>query len=81
MHDEENKKTTLIVDLADILKHKRRKEDELEFYQKELKKLQFRMSMVQREIGLTETIINMIEKENVVDLVDIMKQRRDLRDD
>lgn len=72
----ENKKTTLIVDLADILKHKRRKEEELEFYQKELKKLHFRMSMVQREIGLTESIISMIETENVVDLVDLMKEKR-----
>lgn len=76
MYDDGHKKTTLIVDLADILKHKRRKEDELKFYQQELKKLQFRMTMVQQEIGLTETIIQMIETEKVVDLVDLMKSKR-----
>ena len=81
MYDDGHKKTTLIVDLADILKHKRRKEDELKFYQQELKKLQFRMTMVQQEIGLTETIIQMIETEKVVDLVDLMKSKRTPLDD
>lgn len=66
----------LIVDISEIFAHKAKKEDELRFYQAELEKLQFRMSMVQQEISVTETIINMIEEEKVVDLIDLMAERR-----
>ena len=68
--------TGLIVDITEIFAHKTKKEEELRFYQKELEKLQFRMSMVQREIDVTETIIGMIEEEKVVDLIDLMAERR-----
>ena len=78
MQPDDNTKKTLIVDLADIFEHKKRKEEELEFYQKELVKLYLRMSMVKSEISVTETIINMIENEQVVDLREmIMKKRFD----
>lgn len=66
----------LIVDIRDIFKHKKRKEDELRFYQAELEKLQFKMSMVQREIDVTSTIISMIEEEKVIDLIDLMAEKR-----
>lgn len=67
----------LIVDLSEIFQHKAKKEKELEFYKKELEKLQFRMSLVQQEIGLTQVIIDMIEKEKVVDLIELMKNNHD----
>lgn len=70
----EKPQTSLIIDLSEIFQHKQRKEAELEFYRKELEKLQFKMLMVREEIKVTETIIDMIEMEKVVDLVEQMKK-------
>jgi len=41
------------------------KEKELEFYQKTLKELLFKMSVIQQEIKLTNTIIDIIKSEKV----------------
>lgn len=57
-----------IIMLTDVLEQKVRKEKELEYYQKELEKLQQKMFFVQKDIDVTNLIIDMIEKENVVDL-------------
>jgi|GEM_PF-6520351 hydroxymethylpyrimidine/phosphomethylpyrimidine kinase len=70
----EKPQTSLIIDITEIFQHKQRKEKELEFYRKELEKLQFKMYMVSQEIKVTETIIGMIETEKVVDLVEQMKK-------
>lgn len=71
----DNNKNKLIVDLSEIFEHKQKKQKELQFYQKELEKLQFKMSLVSREIALTQDIINLIEQEKVVDLVDMMQEK------
>ena len=55
--------------LTDFIEQKLRKEKELEFYQKELEKLQEKMYWVKRDIDLTNTIIRVIKDETVVDLV------------
>ena len=55
----------LINDLLDI---KARKLKELEFYNQQLKELQLKMVFIQQEIGLTNKIIDMIEKETVIDI-------------
>lgn len=61
--------TGKILLLSDIIEQKVRKEKELEFYQKELEKLQEKMYWVKREIDLTTTIIHVIQEEKVRDLV------------
>ena len=71
----DDNKNKLIVDLSEIFEHKQKKQKELQFYQKELEKLQFKMSLVSREISLTQDIINLIEQEKVVDLVDMMQEK------
>lgn len=58
-----------IIHIADLIDEKLRKEKELEFYEEELKKLLFRMSMVRQEISLTETIIKMIQQEEIPNLL------------
>ena len=55
----------LINDLLDI---RARKLKELEFYNQQLKDLQLKMVFIQQEIGLTNKIIDMIEKETVIDI-------------
>lgn len=57
-----------IILIQDLIDSKLRKEQELEFYQKELEKLQQKMWFVQKEIQLTVTIIDIIETEKVIDI-------------
>ena len=54
--------------LTDIIDHKLRKEKELEFYQKELEKLEQKMMFLRKDIEITNLCINIIEKEKVVDI-------------
>lgn len=70
---------SLIVDITDIYEQRDRKEKELQFYQEELEKLMTKMGMIQREIGVTETIIKMIEKEQIYDLKEAIEEKRKLK--
>lgn len=71
-------KSRLIIDITDIYEQRDRKKQELEFYNQELQKLISRMGMIQHEIGVTETIIKMIENEQVMDLQEAIKEKRRL---
>jgi len=62
-----------IILLTDILEQRLRKEQELEFYQKELEKLQSKMMGLRREIDLTNTIIDIITTETVIQVNDPTK--------
>ena len=61
--------------LSDIIESKVRKERELDLYQKELEKLQEKMYWLRREIGLNETIIDIIKKDNVIDFKEQMEKK------
>lgn len=65
-----------IINISDLYDEKDRKEKELQFYTKELDKLMLRLGMLQHEIGVTETIINMIEGEYLVDLKKAINARQ-----
>ena len=58
-----------IIQIADLINDKLRKEQELEFYEVELKKLLLRMQFVRQEINLTNTIIDMIQNEEIPDIL------------
>lgn len=55
----------LISDLMDI---RARKLKELEFYNEQLNELKLKMVFIQQEITLTNKIIDMIEKETIIDI-------------
>ena len=55
----------LIKDLIDL---RARKKTELEYYNRQLKELKTKMLWIQKEIDLTNDIIDMIEREKVLDL-------------
>jgi len=63
--------------LSEVLEQKIRKEQELEYYQKELEKLQQKMFFIKKDIDITNLIIDMIEKENVVDLKQNLLEKKD----
>ena len=63
--------------LADVMEARVRKEKELEFYQKELEKLQEKMFFIRKDIDITNLIIDMIEKENVIDIRQRLLEKKD----
>ena len=61
--------------ITDIIEQKVRKEKELQYYQEELEKLKQKMWFIQKDIDVTNIIINMIETEKVVDLKEQMETK------
>ena len=57
-----------LIQITDILETKIRKEKELAYYQEELEKLKQKMFFIQKDIDITNIIIDMIEKEKVYDV-------------
>ena len=70
-----NTNTTVIVDLTEIYEIRDRKERELAYYTKQLEELHTRMGFIQQEIKVTNTIIDMIEDERVLDIKEHMLRR------
>jgi hypothetical protein len=64
-----------LIIISDLLDTKARKEKELAFYNEQLKELQAKMYWVKKEIDLTTDIIDMIEKEKVMDIQKWIKDR------
>mgnify|MGYP001220748188 FL=1 len=62
-------KESKIIQIADLIEEKVRKESELAFYEEEMQKLQFRMGLIRHEIGLTETIIRIIQNKEIPDIL------------
>lgn len=54
--------------MSDLLDIRSRKLKELEFYNQQLKELQLKMVFIQQEINLTNKILDMIQKETVIDI-------------
>lgn len=66
-----------LIHITDILETKLRKEQELEYYQKELEKLQQKMFFLKKDIDITNLIIDMIEQEKVYDVKQNMLGKSD----
>ena len=72
MTEEHQRKVIL---LTDIIDQKVRKEKELEFYQTELVELTRKINYLQKEVNLTNLIIDLIQGERILD----MKEHIDAR--
>jgi hypothetical protein len=66
-----------LIQITDILETKLRKEQELEYYQAELDKLQQKMFFLRKDIEITNLIIDMIEQEKIYDVRQQMLEKRD----
>ena len=66
----------LIINLQEVYEIRNRKERELDYYNKELEKLQREMAFIKQEINLTNTIIDIIETEKVVDLREYVEKKK-----
>ena len=61
--------------ISEFIEQKLRKEQELEFYLKELEELQRKIGYLRQEVSLTNTIIGMIKTEQVYDIKENMIER------
>jgi hypothetical protein len=57
-----------IILLQDLIDQKRRKEKEIVQYQEHLKALKVKLDYLRREIALTERIISMVKKEEIIEI-------------
>lgn len=63
----------LIIDITEIYELRDRKKLELEYYNRQLQELQHKMQVIRREIDLTYMIIQMVEKEEVVEFATLKR--------
>jgi hypothetical protein len=75
-NSKDQKQPKLIIDISDIYDQRARKKKELDFYTKELDKLMTKLGMLQHEIGVTETVIRLIENEQILDLQEAIREKR-----
>lgn len=66
-----------VIILTDLLDTRARKEKELQFYADQLKELQQKMYYIQKEITLTNDIINMIRTEKMMDIREHLNKQRE----
>ena len=64
-----------IILISDFIEQKLRKEQELEYYLKELDELQRKIGYLRREVDLTNTIITMIKCEQIYDSREVMIEK------
>ncbi len=76
----EQQESKLIL-ITEFIEQKLRKEQELEFYLKELAELNRKIGFLRGEVDLTNTIINMIKREQVYDIKEEMIAKFQADDD
>lgn len=64
-----------IIFITDLIDQRIRKEKEIEFYEEQLEEINKKLFWLRKEQQLTQTIIDIIEKEKVVDIREQMYER------
>jgi hypothetical protein len=67
-----------ILFITDLIDQRLRKEQEITYYEKELTKIEEKLFFLRKEKQLTQFIIDIIEKEKVVDLREQMYERLEI---
>jgi hypothetical protein len=66
---------SMLIRLSDVIDSKVQKEKELEFYQRELQKLNQKMAILREEIIVTNIIIDLVRSEKVRDFKKEFEQK------
>ncbi|MDA0320264.1 MAG: hypothetical protein O3A90_13415 [Proteobacteria bacterium] len=66
---------SMLIRLSDVIDSKVQKEKELEFYQRELQKLNQKMAILREEITVTNIIIDLVRSEKVRDFKKEFEQK------
>ena len=72
---EKNDITPKLILLLEFLDQSKRKDKEITFYERELKKIEHKLYWLRREKDLTQTIISIISEEKVLDIKEEMEKR------
>ena len=64
-----------IIFLTDIIDQRLRKEQEIRYYEEELKKIEEKLFFLRKEKELTELILQIIEQEKVVDIQEFIQEK------
>tara|TARA_B100000886_G_scaffold340291_1_gene308990 strand:- start:2881 stop:3138 length:258 start_codon:yes stop_codon:yes gene_type:complete len=67
--------TPKLILLSEFLDQSKRKDKEIAFYERELKKIEEKLYWLRREKDLTQTIISIISEEKVLDIKEEMEKR------
>lgn len=73
-----NNSNSDIIILSDIYNMRKQKEKELAYYETKLKELEDKLFWIRKEIQLTSVIIDIIEKEKVIDLQEYINTKSQL---
>ena len=68
-----------IISLSDLIESRLRKQQELEYYQKQLEHLHKQMAILDHDIGVTTLIIDLIGNENIVDVKQTLTNLKDVK--
>ena len=63
-----------IILLTDLIDQRLRKQQEIEFYEQQLKDIENKLFFLRKEKQLTEYILDLIEKEKVKDLTPLLER-------
>ena len=66
---------SILIRLSDVIDSKVQKEKELEFYQRELQRLNQKMAVLREEITVTNIIIDLVRSEKVRDFKKEFEQK------
>ena len=66
---------SMLIRLSDVIDSKVQQEKELEFYQRELQKLNQKMAILREEITVTNIIIDLVRSEKVRDFKKEFEQK------
>jgi len=64
-----------LIQIQDIIETRLRKQQELEYYTKQLEEIKQKMFFLQKDLDLTNLIIDIIEKEQVYDVKERMEAK------
>jgi prefoldin subunit 5 len=67
-----------IIRLSDVYETRERKEKELAYYREQLEILRQKMFFIQKDIEITTICIQLIEKEQVLDIRKLVEEKRDI---
>ena len=70
-----------IIFITDLIDQRLRKEKEIEFYETELKKIEEKLFWLRKERQLTQTIIDIIQNDKVIDIREQMYERLEQKKD
>ena len=66
---------TKIILITDLVDQRLRKEQEIDYYEKELRKIEERLAYLYKEKTLTETILSIVQAEKVIDIKEYIEAK------